>query len=41
VDGHAEYRKYRNLRSSDFGLTPDDPWKPANIGSSPVYDPLF
>jgi prepilin-type N-terminal cleavage/methylation domain-containing protein/prepilin-type processing-associated H-X9-DG protein len=24
VDGHVKYRSYKQLRSSDFGLTPDD-----------------
>jgi prepilin-type N-terminal cleavage/methylation domain-containing protein/prepilin-type processing-associated H-X9-DG protein len=24
VDGHVKYRAYKQLRSSDFGLTPDD-----------------
>ena len=24
VDGHVKYRTYRQLRSADFGLTPDD-----------------
>lgn len=30
LDGHAEYRKYKVLRTSDYGLTPDDPWTPTN-----------
>jgi len=41
VDGHVDYRKYQTLRSSDFGLTPDDPWRPVNIGSSPKYTSTF
>lgn len=41
VDGHADFRKYRSLRSSDFGLTPDDPWRPVSIASNPKYDPAF
>lgn len=28
VDGHAEYRKYRTLRSGDFGLKPDQLYQP-------------
>ncbi|MBM3878110.1 MAG: DUF1559 domain-containing protein [Verrucomicrobia bacterium] len=27
VDGHADYRKYRQLRSLDFGLLPDEPYE--------------
>ncbi len=30
VDGHVEYRKYKSLRSGDFGLTPDEPWSSTN-----------
>jgi prepilin-type N-terminal cleavage/methylation domain-containing protein/prepilin-type processing-associated H-X9-DG protein len=30
VDGHGEYRKYLDLRSGDFGLTPDEPWSANN-----------
>ena len=30
VDGHGEYRKYRDLRSGDFGLTPNEPWSASN-----------
>jgi prepilin-type N-terminal cleavage/methylation domain-containing protein/prepilin-type processing-associated H-X9-DG protein len=25
VDGHAKFRKYRSMRSGEFGLTPDEP----------------
>ena len=28
VDGHCEYKKYRRLRSSDFGLDPDELYQP-------------
>ena len=30
LDGHGEYRNYRDLRSADFGLTPDEPWSLTN-----------
>lgn len=30
LDGHGDYRKYRDLRSGDFGLKPDEPWSPTN-----------
>jgi prepilin-type N-terminal cleavage/methylation domain-containing protein/prepilin-type processing-associated H-X9-DG protein len=30
LDGHGEYRKYRDLRSGDFGLTPDELWSLSN-----------
>jgi prepilin-type N-terminal cleavage/methylation domain-containing protein/prepilin-type processing-associated H-X9-DG protein len=30
VDGHAKYRKYRSLRSGDFGLVPDQAYSPKN-----------
>jgi len=30
LDGHGEYRKYRDLHSGDFGLTPDEPWSLTN-----------
>jgi prepilin-type N-terminal cleavage/methylation domain-containing protein/prepilin-type processing-associated H-X9-DG protein len=26
ADGHAKFRKFRSVRSGDFGLTPDEPW---------------
>jgi prepilin-type N-terminal cleavage/methylation domain-containing protein/prepilin-type processing-associated H-X9-DG protein len=26
VDGHAKFRKFRTVRSGDFGLVPDEPW---------------
>ena len=31
VDGHCEYRKYRRLRSSDFGLDPDQLYQPTRL----------
>ena len=31
VDGHAGYRKYRKLQSGDFGLTPDELYKPNRL----------
>ena len=39
VDGHAEYRKYRRLRSGDFGLLPDVLWQPSarNNGLSSAF----
>ena len=30
VDGHAAYRKFRALRSGDFGLTPDQLYSQTN-----------
>jgi prepilin-type N-terminal cleavage/methylation domain-containing protein/prepilin-type processing-associated H-X9-DG protein len=30
ADGHAKYRRYRALRSGDFGLVPDELWSPTN-----------
>jgi prepilin-type N-terminal cleavage/methylation domain-containing protein len=30
LDGHGDYRKYSDLRSGDFGLTPDEPWSATN-----------
>jgi prepilin-type N-terminal cleavage/methylation domain-containing protein len=30
ADGHGEYRKYADLRSGDYGLTPDEIWTPGN-----------
>jgi prepilin-type N-terminal cleavage/methylation domain-containing protein/prepilin-type processing-associated H-X9-DG protein len=39
VDGHAEYKKYRKLRSGDFGLLPDVLYSPnaQNDGLSPAF----
>jgi prepilin-type N-terminal cleavage/methylation domain-containing protein/prepilin-type processing-associated H-X9-DG protein len=30
MDGHVEYKRYKDLRSSDFGLTPDEAWSTTN-----------
>ena len=30
ADGHVKWRKYTTLRSSDFGLTPDEAWSTTN-----------
>jgi prepilin-type N-terminal cleavage/methylation domain-containing protein/prepilin-type processing-associated H-X9-DG protein len=30
LDGHGDFRRYRELRSGDFGLTPDEPWSATN-----------
>ena len=30
ADGHAKHRKYRSLRSGEFGLVPDQLWSPTN-----------
>jgi prepilin-type N-terminal cleavage/methylation domain-containing protein len=35
LDGHGEYRAYAALRSSDFGLKPDEAWSPA------VYNHIY
>lgn len=40
LDGHVEARAYQDMRSSDFGLTPDDPWTLTNSYSS-VYTTLW
>lgn len=34
VDGHVEYKRYTDLRTSDFGLVPDEPWSTTN-GNAP------
>jgi prepilin-type N-terminal cleavage/methylation domain-containing protein len=41
VDGHAEYRKYRKLRSGDFGLTPDELYQPTRAQTGKSYRPEF
>jgi len=41
VDGHAEYRKYRKLRSGDFGLLPDQPYQPTRLQTSASWQPAF
>ncbi len=40
LDGHVESRAYQDMRSSDFGLTPDDPWTLGNAYSG-VYTTLW
>ena len=37
ADGHAKWRKYQSLRSSDFGLTPDQAYSSANSGAGQSY----
>jgi len=41
VDGHAEYRKYRQLRSGDFGLLPDEVYQPTAAQSDKSWNPAF
>jgi prepilin-type processing-associated H-X9-DG protein len=41
VDGHAEYRKYRRLRTSDFGLKPDELYQPTRAQTDKTYLPAF
>jgi hypothetical protein len=41
VDGHAEYRQYRKLRSRDFGLLPDEAYQPTAAQCDFDYDPEF
>ncbi len=41
VDGHAEYRKYRRLRSGDFGLLPDELYQPTAAQSGKTWKPAF
>jgi prepilin-type processing-associated H-X9-DG protein len=41
VDGHAEYKKYRKLRSSDFGLTPDELYQPTRAQTDRSWFPAF
>jgi prepilin-type processing-associated H-X9-DG protein len=41
VDGHCEYRKYRRLRSSDFGLLPDELYEPSAMQAGKTWDPAF
>ena len=39
LDGHVEPRAWKDLRSGDFGLTPDDPWLQGNTVS--VYRTIW
>jgi prepilin-type N-terminal cleavage/methylation domain-containing protein/prepilin-type processing-associated H-X9-DG protein len=41
VDGHAEYRKFRKLRSGDFALLPDEPYEPTQAQITKSYNPEF
>lgn len=41
VDGHAEFRKYRTLRSGDFGLLPDELYQPTRAQTSKDWNPEF
>ncbi len=41
VDGHAEYKKYRKLRSGDFGLTPDELYQPTTAQTGKNWFPAF
>jgi prepilin-type N-terminal cleavage/methylation domain-containing protein/prepilin-type processing-associated H-X9-DG protein len=41
VDGHAEFRKYRKLRSGDFGLQPDELYEPTRNQTDRNWLPAF
>jgi prepilin-type N-terminal cleavage/methylation domain-containing protein/prepilin-type processing-associated H-X9-DG protein len=41
VDGHAEYKKYRKLRSGDFGLLPDELYQPTRAQTDRTWLPAF
>jgi prepilin-type N-terminal cleavage/methylation domain-containing protein/prepilin-type processing-associated H-X9-DG protein len=41
VDGHCEYKKYRRLRSSDFGLDPDVLYQPTAAQSDMHWKATF
>ena len=41
ADGHAEYKKYRKLRSSDFGLLPDELYQPTRLQTDRSWMPAF
>ena len=41
VDGHAEYKKYRKLRSGDFGLKPDELYQPTRVQTDRDWLPEF
>jgi prepilin-type N-terminal cleavage/methylation domain-containing protein/prepilin-type processing-associated H-X9-DG protein len=40
MDGHVEYKRYKDMRSSDFGLTPDQAWSTTN-STNPDSGPLY
>jgi prepilin-type N-terminal cleavage/methylation domain-containing protein/prepilin-type processing-associated H-X9-DG protein len=44
ADGHGEYMRYVDTRSSNFGLVPDEPWSLTNSNTpntAPNYHPAF
>lgn len=41
VDGHVDYRKYRKLRSGDFGLVPDELYEPTEDQTNHGYRSEF
>jgi prepilin-type N-terminal cleavage/methylation domain-containing protein/prepilin-type processing-associated H-X9-DG protein len=41
VDGHAQYQKYRRLRSADFGLLPDVLYQPTAAQTDQNWQPAF
>ncbi len=41
VDGHAEYKKYRKLRSGDFALLPDELYQPTRAQTDRDWQPAF
>jgi prepilin-type N-terminal cleavage/methylation domain-containing protein/prepilin-type processing-associated H-X9-DG protein len=41
ADGHADYRKYYELRSSDFGLLPDELYEPTLEQTGKSWEPAF
>jgi prepilin-type processing-associated H-X9-DG protein len=41
ADGHAEYRKYYDLRSGDFGLAPDELYEPTLDQTYQSWDSAF
>jgi prepilin-type processing-associated H-X9-DG protein len=41
VDGHSEFRKYRRLRSGDFGLLPDELYQPTRLQTDRDWQPAF
>jgi hypothetical protein len=41
VDGHVQWRAYRQLRSGSFGLTPDNPYQPNAANMNGPYRMAF